>query len=71
MSCPSRVCRHAGTNLLFISVAAKLFLVVDGLAVVNIRALLHVQPLKETVARFYGPALVRGPRLNTDKIGEV
>jgi len=46
------------TNLLFISVAAKLVLVVDTLAVVNIRVLLHVQPLKETVARIYGPALV-------------
>ena len=60
-----------GTNLLFISVAAKLFLVVDGLAVVHIRVLLHLQPLKEAVARLYGPALVRGPRHNTDKIGEI
>ena len=47
-----------GTNLLFISVAAKLVLVVDTLAVVHIRVLLHVQPLKKAVARIYGPTLV-------------
>ena len=47
-----------GTNLLFVSVAAKLVLVIDGLAVVHIRVLLHIQPLKEAVARIYSPALV-------------
>lgn len=67
--CPQpRVCRH--TNLLFISVAAKLVLVVDALAVVYICVLLQLQPLEEAVARLYGPALVRRTSLNTDRKGK-
>ena len=58
------------TDLLFISVTAKLVLVVDGLAVVHISVLRHLQSLKEAVPGLYGAALVRGTGLNTDNIRE-
>ena len=65
-----RVCRHQ-TNLLFISVAAKLVLVVNALTVVHICGLGQLQPLEEAVSCLNGAALVRGPRLNTNNAREI
>ena len=48
------------TDLLFISVTAKLVLVIDGLAVVHISVLRHLQSLKEAVPSLYGAANIRG-----------
>ena len=58
------------TDLLCVSFAAKLVLVVDALAVVHQGVLGQLQPLEEAVPSLYGAALVRGPGLNTGNIRE-
>ena len=61
----------AGTNLLFISVAAKLVFVVYALCIVHIDILFKFQSLQEAVASLNCAALIRGPCVNSGKMKDI